>query len=60
MFLKSQAFAKSPTIRLDDIKEIKDLKQDGNRFPFEIHFNGKNSPWELCVYSEVTDVAKWL
>ena len=40
-------------IRLDDITEVKLLEQDGPKFPFEVHFKGKNSPWELSVYSEV-------
>ena len=38
---------------MDDITEINILEQDGPRFPFEVHFKGRNSPWELNVYSEV-------
>ena len=45
--------AKGPVIQLDNITEVKELEQDGPRFPFEVHHKGKHSPWELRVYSEV-------
>jgi hypothetical protein len=38
---------------LADITEIKELESNGIRFTFEVHFKGKESPWELNVYSEV-------
>ncbi|CAI8021451.1 LRR receptor-like serine/threonine-protein kinase FEI 2 [Geodia barretti] len=44
---------KSNAIKLADITEIKEMKPNGIRFSFEVHFEGKNSPWELNVYSEV-------
>ena len=42
-----------PTICLDDITEINELRPEGSNFMFEVHFKRKNSPWELNVYSEV-------
>jgi hypothetical protein len=52
LFLQSFP-AKGPVIQLDNITEVKELEQDGPRFPFEVHHKGKYSPWELRVYSEV-------
>lgn len=48
-----QKFSRSPKIELNTIKRIEELDSDGTRFPFEVHFAGKGSPWELNVYSEV-------
>jgi tRNA A-37 threonylcarbamoyl transferase component Bud32 len=45
-------FGKTPQIRLDEITQIKQLKSGGDRFPFDVYFDGRNSPWELNVYSE--------
>ena len=47
---------KNPKIELDDISKVEELQSDGTRFPFKVHFVGKNPPWELNVFSEVSNI----